>query len=57
MTLHKFDSAPLVLYRAIERITDNVYEVMITVSNKGTHNYYYYTALGTYEALNDNLLN
>lgn len=48
MALNKFDSTPLVLYGAVERITDNVYKVMITVSNKGTHNYYDYIALGTY---------
>lgn len=57
MTLNKFDSTPLVLYGAVERITDHVCEVTITVSNKGTCNYHDYTALGTYEALNDSLLN
>ena len=54
MALNKFDSTPLVLYGAVERITDNVYKVMITVSNKGTHNYYY-IALGIKHS--DSLLN
>lgn len=43
--LDKLDSTSSICYGDVEMIIDNVYEIVTTVSNKGSHNYYYCTVL------------
>lgn len=45
--LDKLDSPPSICYGDVEMIIDNVYEIVTAMSNKGSHNYYYYTVSDT----------